>query len=100
MTAGLQPLVVDCCVDADGELSTDLDRISALLTLHGSEVLCVLTTTSCFAPRQPDSVDRVAVLCAAHGVGHLINNAYGLQCRTIAKLINRAVLQGRVDAGM
>ena len=28
---------------------------------------------------------------------HLINNAYGLQCRKTSKLINRAVAIGRVD---
>ena len=30
-------------------------------------------------------------------IPHVINNAYGLQCRKISKLINRAVTIGRVD---
>lgn len=45
-------------------------------------------------------MDEIAKLCKAYGVGHLINNAYGLQCAYITKLINRAVVVGRVDAGV
>lgn len=97
--AGLTPLVVDMQVTSDGGLVTDVQRISDLLVQFGDEVLCVLSTTSCFAPRQPDRVDEIAELCAAHNVGHIVNNAYGTQCRGIVKLINRAAVKGRVDAG-
>ena len=103
-TAGLVPLVVQLktCPKSSGEgegeaLETDCDEIERLLTLHGDEVLCVLTTTSCFAPRQPDSVDVVARLCAAAKVAHVINNAYGIQCPVITKLVTRACTVGRVD---
>jgi arylsulfatase len=34
----------------------------------------------------------------AHDVAHVINNAYGLQCKKTSKLINRACAVGRVDA--
>ena len=44
-------------------------------------VLCVLSTTSCFAPRVPDAVEELAKLCKRRGIGHVINNAYGLQVR-------------------
>jgi len=54
-------------------------------------------TCSCFAPRRPDKIDEIAKLCAHHGVGHVVNNAYGLQCTSIAKLVNRACTVGRVD---
>ena len=59
----------------------------------------VLSTTSCFAPRQPDAIDEIAKLCKEFHVAHVINNAYGLQCPLITKLINRAVVVGHVDAG-
>jgi O-phospho-L-seryl-tRNASec:L-selenocysteinyl-tRNA synthase len=59
----------------------------------------VLSTTSCFAPRQPDAIDEIAKLCKEFNVAHVINNAYGLQCPLITKLINRAVVVGHVDAG-
>ena len=97
-TAALIPLVVDHLI-IDGELQTDLKKIEELLEIYGNKVLCVLSTTSCFAPRQPDSVDKIAQICKVRNVGHIINNAYGLQCKSITKLINRAFTIGRVDAG-
>lgn len=97
-TAGMTPLIVENKL-VDGAMITDVAAITALLTQYGSEVLCVLSTTSCFAPRQPDLVDEIAVLCKQHGCGHVINNAYGLQCEVICKKINRAITIGRVDAG-
>ena len=37
------------------ELRTDLGRLEGVLTEIGpSNVVCVMTTTSCFAPRTPD----------------------------------------------
>ena len=98
LTAGLTPLVVDNN-NVNGQMQTNLLRIKELLEKHGTDVLCVLSTTSCFAPRQPDLVDEIAKLCKKHNVGHLINNAYGLQCPYISKLINRATVVGQVDAG-
>ena len=97
-TAGLIPLVVDS-ITVDGQLQTNIDAIKELMVVHAQNVLCVLSTTSCFAPRQPDLIDEIALLCKQFSIGHIINNAYGLQCRSISKLINRAVLIGRVDLG-
>ena len=97
--AGLEPLVVENILHESGEIETDVEAVRSLLEVHGSDVLCVLSTTSCFAPRQPDHVDRIASLCKAHNVGHIINNAYGVQCERICKLINRAISIGRVDGG-
>lgn len=34
-------------------------------------------------------VDEIARICAAKGVGHVINNAYGVQCSRTCRLINR-----------
>lgn len=115
ITAGLIPLVVENVMDSvTGELTTDIDAIRQLLETHRSrvdgskdgergdyqsDILCVMSTTSCFAPRQPDRVDSIAQLCKEFNVAHVINNAYGLQCDVIAKKINRAVVVGRVDAG-
>jgi len=95
---GLVPIVVEPLLNAGDELVTNLAEIERILMERHTEILCVISTTSCFAPRQPDLVDGVAELCARFGVGHLINNAYGLQCGAISKSINRALLKGRVDA--
>jgi O-phospho-L-seryl-tRNASec:L-selenocysteinyl-tRNA synthase len=97
-TAGLTPLCVENLL-VDGNMTTDVTTIRALLQQHGNAVLCVLSTTSCFAPRQPDAVDAIAALCKEFRCGHVINNAYGLQCELICKKINRAMTIGRVDAG-
>lgn len=103
LTAGLVPLVVQNLIVTDSAtglpvLETDVEEVCRLLRTHGKEVLCVLSTTSCFAPRQPDRVDEIAKLCLQTGAAHVVNNAYGLQCPVIAKMVNRAVVVGRVDA--
>lgn len=62
------------------EIRTDLAGIEEEIHLRGTDnVVCVVTTTSCFAPRAADSVEQVAKLCQRLGVGHIINNAYGVQ---------------------
>src|SRR5690349_12641574 len=52
------------------------------------QVVCVMTTTSCFAPRSPDNLPAIARICAEHGVPHLVNNAYGVQSEHCCRLIN------------
>ena len=97
-TAGLIPLCVENLM-IDEKMVTNIPAIRSLLEQYGEEVLCVLATTSCFAPRQPDSIDEIAKLCKEFNCGHVINNAYGIQCEYICKKVNRAITIGRVDAG-
>jgi O-phospho-L-seryl-tRNASec:L-selenocysteinyl-tRNA synthase len=96
LTAGFVPLIVDT-IQIDDRLCTDNAKIQELMQQYGEEVLCIFTTTSCFAPRSPDSVDVIAKLCQQFNIPHIINNAYGLQCDRISKLLNRAMTIGRVD---
>lgn len=97
-TAGLQCVVVPTRIQGD-EVVTDLAAMEVLLDEYDGRVLAVITTSSCFAPRVPDQVDKVAKLCAKRdNVAHIVNNAYGLQCKKTCKLINRASVVGRVDA--
>jgi O-phospho-L-seryl-tRNASec:L-selenocysteinyl-tRNA synthase len=96
-SAGLVCVVVPTRIDGD-EVVTDMAAMEAAMGRHRGRVLAVVTTTSCFAPRVPDSVDEVARLCRAEDVYHVINNAYGLQCSRTSRLINRACVVGRVDA--
>ena len=97
VTAGLEPVVVPLVTQGD-ELVTDIAAFEALLQENGDEVLCCVSTASCFAPRAPDNLEGIARLCAQYGVGHVVNNAYGLQCRTTCKALSRAIRVGRVDA--
>ena len=106
LSAGLKCIVLPTKKHPDtDEVSTDLDALQDALDKYGNSVLAVLTTTSCFCPRVPDEVDKVAKLLLNYnkdkpgaGVSHVINHAYGLQCRTTNKLLNRACTIGRVDA--
>lgn len=51
---GFEAVVIENTVEGD-ELRTDLPMIEQKITELGAEnVLCVYTTTSCFAPRVPD----------------------------------------------
>lgn len=78
-------------------LQTDLEAIEEAMKQRGDEILCVLSTTSCFAPRIPDDIEGIAILCKKYGIGHVINNAYGMQCSKIANSVNLAQKRGRVD---
>lgn len=105
ITAGLTPLIVDPLLETAvvGDktvynLVTNSVAIDDLCKQYQHEILCVFSTTSCFAPRQPDRVDEIGKLCKELNIPHIINNAYGLQCPTITRLINRAHAIGRVDA--
>jgi O-phospho-L-seryl-tRNASec:L-selenocysteinyl-tRNA synthase len=78
-TANLKPIVVEPSIVGD-ELRTNLDKIKELLSDPElrPKILCVQSTTSCFAPRAYDSVLEISQMCKEFGVGHIINNAYGL----------------------
>lgn len=87
---GLQPIIVETTTCGD-ELRTDLTAMEhQMATLGAENIACVLTTTSCFAPRASDSVEQVAVLCSRYNIPHIINNAYGLQSSRCMHLIQEA----------
>lgn len=100
--AGLECVVVPTRLEGDAVV-TDLDALRSCVDQHGDNVLAVISTTSCFAPRVPDAVDKIAQLLddeeyKGYNIAHVINHAYGLQCAATCKLINRADTIGRVDA--
>jgi len=98
MTAGFIPVIIPLLIKGD-ELCTDVAGIQAKLAELGHKnVLCVLTTTSCFAPRVPDSLVEVAEECKKHDVPHIVNNAYGVQLSACCHLLQQAQRIGRVDA--
>ena len=81
VTAGFELVVVPLARVGD-ELRTDGAALEAALEAHGDRVFAVLTTASCFAPRAPDDLEMVSRLVSRfEGVGHVVNNAYGLQVR-------------------
>ncbi|EOD10506.1 hypothetical protein EMIHUDRAFT_452696 [Emiliania huxleyi CCMP1516] len=65
--AGLTPVPIENLLDGD-ELRTDLDALAAKLSEIGADdVLCVLTTTSCFAPRGVDKLLDAIASASRHG---------------------------------
>jgi O-phospho-L-seryl-tRNASec:L-selenocysteinyl-tRNA synthase len=81
------------------ELQTNVQDIQhAIERLGPDRVACVVSTTSCFAPRNPDQIEVIAKLCDSIGVPHLINNAYGVQAKAICDDVTKAWRRGRVDA--
>ena len=98
ITAGGEPIVIENILE-NHELRTDLVTMENLINSLGPEnIIGVLSTTSCFAPRSYDKVQEIAILCKNYNIGHIINNAYGLQSSKICHEINEACRVGRVDA--
>jgi len=101
ITLGLETIIIENILEGD-ECRTDLKAIEDAITryggINGEEILCILTTSSCFAPRAPDRLNEVAKICKLKGIPHLINNAYGVQCPVTCRTIQKAHQVGRVDA--
>jgi len=94
---GFTPIIIENLLVGD-ELRTDLKALEEKINeLTADSLACVFSTSSCFAPRASDNVEEIAKLCKAHGIFHLINNAYGLQSSKITHIINQASRSGRVD---
>eukprot|EP01129_Flabellula_baltica_P000888 TRINITY_DN10819_c0_g1_i1.p1 TRINITY_DN10819_c0_g1~~TRINITY_DN10819_c0_g1_i1.p1 ORF type:complete len:440 (+),score=73.04 TRINITY_DN10819_c0_g1_i1:172-1491(+) len=94
---GFEPLVVENILEGD-QLVTDLERIKELIAEYGSDsILCVLSTTSCFAPRAYDKIVEIGSICKEYDLFHLVNNAYGLQDTHCTALLNEAISKGTVD---
>ncbi|PVU98118.1 hypothetical protein BB561_000106 [Smittium simulii] len=97
LTAGLTPVIIENVIIGD-EITTNISEIvNKIHELRPENVLCIYTTTSCFAPRVPDKLVAVAALCKEYKIAHLINNAYGVQSKRCLGLISDACAKGRVD---
>ncbi|KAM9330371.1 O-phosphoseryl-tRNA(Sec) selenium transferase [Gastrophryne carolinensis] len=98
ITAGFEPVVIENVLEGD-ELRTDLPTIESRIQELGPEnILCVHSTTSCFAPRVPDRVEELSEMCAKYDIPHIVNNAYGVQSSKCMHLIQQGARRGRIDA--
>ncbi|KAH0477759.1 MAG: uncharacterized protein KVP18_004908 [Porospora cf. gigantea A] len=91
--AGLMPVFAPLQIAGEC-MKTDLNAIKAMVS---DTTLCVVATTSTFAPRCPDDVAGLAKLCAELNVPLVVNNAFGLQCNVVCKQLQQALSAGRVD---
>lgn len=54
LNVGFEPVIIENVLEGD-ELRTDISRIELVINELGPDaILCIMTTTSCFAPRGPD----------------------------------------------
>ena len=99
LTAGFKPLVVTGLKNGD-EIQTNLDELRKIIIEKGAEsIVCVMSTTSCFAPRVPDNLPEIGKICSQFDIAHVVNNAYGLQSSKCSHLISETVrLKYRLDA--
>ncbi|GAB6019326.1 hypothetical protein CHUAL_000920 [Chamberlinius hualienensis] len=99
ITAGFQPLVIEETLVGD-QLETNLEEIDKTIEKYGAEnILCVLSTTSCFAPRSADRLIEISKICQSYAIPHIVNNAYGLQSSKCMHLIQQSYKSGgRLDA--
>lgn len=88
ITAGFEPIIIPNLIEED-ELSTNIELIkSEIVRLKPENILCVLSTTSCFAPRTPDNAIEISKICKEYEIPHVINNAYGIQSSKSCHLVN------------
>lgn len=97
LTTGLEPIIIDPVLEGD-ELNTNLPALREKLeSIKREEILCIIPTTSVFAPRLPDDIVGVSKLAKEFSIPVIVNNAYGLQSGATCKAIDRAIRVGRVD---
>ncbi|KAL9891283.1 O-phosphoseryl-tRNA(Sec) selenium transferase-like isoform 1-T2 [Glossina fuscipes fuscipes] len=98
-TAGLTPIIIDTVKrDEQDGLFTDLGKFEENLScIDREEILCIMSTTSCFGPRNCDGIISLAGLAAKFDVPHVVNNAYGLQSTYLTHQLKQANSAGRVD---
>ena len=99
LSAGFDVRVVSPILVGD-QLETDVDGMARAVVDAGGpdQVICAVTTTSCFAPRGCDDVESVAKLCRHIGIAHVINHAYGVQSAWLCAEVTRAARRGVVSA--
>lgn len=90
VSAGLEPVPLSL-LQSGNQLGTDMPALEAKIARLGADsIVAVVSTTSCFAPRGADDVVGIAKLCARTGVGHVVNNAYGVQSAQLCAQVRRS----------
>ncbi|KAL0208990.1 hypothetical protein P9112_011577 [Eukaryota sp. TZLM1-RC] len=96
VSAGFKLVAVELTQHND-ELFLDLDHLDDVITNYQEDLLAVVSTTSCFAPRAVDDALGVGRLCRRAGVYHVSNFAYGFNSESSIKSIKRALNEGCLD---
>lgn len=68
-------------------MRSDVSKIEELLKTENYSA--VVSTVSCFAPREPDQVIQIQALCDKYNCTQIINNAYGTQSKYVMNSLNQ-----------
>ena len=90
LTAGLIPVIARNEMKDDGLIGSIVDIESKINDINPVNIVCILSTTSSFAPKFPDDVIKIGKLCQKYSIPHLVNNAYGIQCPSYLEAIEKA----------
>lgn len=97
LSANLVPIIIDTIRNED-ELETNVAEFeNQIHKLGAHHIVCIISTTSCFAPRGCDDIEALAQLSKKHNIPHVVNNAYGLQSTFLTHQIEQANRTGNVD---
>ena len=99
ITSGYEPIIINPIPNPknDYELETDIQGIKNSIDKYGVDnILCICSTTSCFAPRGYDNIEEISKICKEKNLFHIINNAYGIYCTKIIDMINKADKIGNI----
>lgn len=91
---GLTPVIVE------GQIYDEAVRIppEEIEKAINKDTAAILSTTTFFPPRESDDIKAIAKIAAEYQIPHIINNAYGVQIRSVMKKVQGAIDAGRVDA--
>ncbi|KFM79641.1 O-phosphoseryl-tRNA(Sec) selenium transferase, partial [Stegodyphus mimosarum] len=96
LTAGLIPVIIKNEIIGDGQRGCLKEIEYKIENIESDNIVCIMSTTSSFAPKQPDNLIEIAKLCKKYDIPHVINNAYGIQCPVYLEAIENASAK-RVD---
>lgn len=87
LVANLSPVIIDTIYTENG-LTTNVTAFKEKIEELGSDnIVAIFSTTSCFAPRQGDNISALSMLAKENNIPHLVNNAYGMQSKSIMNKI-------------
>lgn len=97
VSANLTPVIIDT-IRIEDEQCTNLSEFEHQINQLGADkIVCIISTTSCFAPRGCDNLEELAKISKKFNIPHVINNAYGLQSTFLTHQIEQAQRVGNVD---
>jgi O-phospho-L-seryl-tRNASec:L-selenocysteinyl-tRNA synthase len=89
-TANLTAIIIDP-IRIDDELNTDIAEFeNQIHKLGANNILAIISTSSCFAPRACDDLEALAFIAKKYNIFHVVNNAYGLQSTFLTHQIEQA----------